>query len=128
MADHLMLVLSNSKPDIEDEFNDWYSNVHIRRIVDRLDPIDAAQRFVIAGSHRDVPTPYKYLALYWIREGKLAEAQAAMAWQGEERLEALAAGREPVIDRLDVFEGMPQAWFFSRLCDKYVADGAPTDD
>ena len=128
MVDHLMLVLSNSKPELEDEFNDWYSNVHIRQIVDRLDPIDAAQRFVLAGSHRDVPTPYKYLALYWIPEGKLAEAQVAMAWQGEERLEALADGREPVIGRLDVFDGSPQAWFFSKVCDRYVADGAPTDD
>ena len=128
MADHLMLVLSNAKPEIEDQFNDWYSHVHIREIVDRLDPIDAAQRFVVNGSHRDVPTPYKYLALYWIPEGKLAEARAAMAWQGAERLEALEAGREPVIGRLDVFEGMPQAWFFSKVCDKYVADGAATDD
>ena len=83
---------------------------------------------MLSGSHRDVPTPYKYLALYWIPEGKLAEAQAAMAWQGEERLEALAAGREPVINRIDVFEGMPQAWFFSPLCDKYVADGVAADD
>lgn len=128
MADHLMLVLSNAKPEIEDQFNDWYSNVHIREIVDRLDPIDAAQRFVLSGSHRDVPTPFKYLALYWIPEDKLAEAQAVMAWQGAERVEALAGGREPVIGRQDVFEGMPQAWFFSKLCDKYVADGAATDD
>ena len=128
MADHLMMVLSNAKPEIEDQFNDWYTNVHIREIVDRLDPIDSAERFVLSGAHRDVATPYKYLALYWIPEGKLAEAQAAMAWQGEERLEALAAGREPVINRIDVFEGMPQAWFFSPLGDKYVADGVSADD
>ena len=123
-----MLVLSNARPDVENEFNDWYSNVHIRQLVDRLEPIEAAQRFVLAGSHRDAPAPYKYLAFYWIPEGKLAEAQAAMAWQGEERVAALAAGREPVIGRLDVFEGSPQAWFFSQLCAKYVVDGAPTDD
>ena len=42
MADHLMVVLSNAKPEIEDQFKDWYSNVHIRELVDRLDPIDAA--------------------------------------------------------------------------------------
>ncbi|MEI8058320.1 MAG: hypothetical protein WCI29_13050 [Actinomycetes bacterium] len=128
MADHLMLVFSNAKPEIEDHFNDWYTNVHIRELVDRLDPIDAAQRFVLSGSHRDVATPYKYLAIYWIPEDKLAEAQAAMAWQGAERLEALAAGREPVINREDVFEGMPQAWFFSKVSDKYVGEGASAED
>jgi len=121
MADHLMMVLSNSKPDLEHEFNDWYTNVHIVELVDKLDPIVAAQRFVLSGVHREADAPYKYLALYWIPEGRLAEAQAIMKWQGEERLEALAEGRDPVISRLDVFEGLPQAWFFSKVSDKYCA-------
>jgi len=119
MADHLMMVLSNSKPDMEDEFNDWYTNVHIVELVDKLPPIEAAQRFVLSGVHRDVEAPFKYMALYWIPEGRLVEAQAAMKWQGEERVEAIAAGRDPVISRLDVFEGLPQAWFFSKVSEKY---------
>jgi len=128
MADHLMLVMSNSKPEIEDEFNEWYSNVHIVELVDRLDVFEAAQRFVLSGVHRAPDTPFKYLALYWIPEGRLAEAQAAMAWQGAERLEAEAAGRAPVIGRLDVFDGLPQAFFYSKVCEKYVADNADGDD
>jgi hypothetical protein len=128
MADHLMLVMSNSKPEIEDEFNEWYSNVHIVELVDRLDVFDAAQRFVLSGVHRDVEAPCKYLALYWIPEGMLAAAQAAIAWQGAERLEAEAAGRAPVIGRPDVFDGVPQAFFYSKLCEKYVASHAEGDD
>lgn len=120
MAEHLMMVLSNAKPGSEVMFNDWYSNVHIVELVDKLDPIESAQRFVLAGVHREVDAPYRYMALYWIPEGRLADAQAAMKWQGEERLEALAAGRDPVIGRLDVFEGLPQAWFFSSLTEKYT--------
>lgn len=116
-----MVVLSNSKVELDEEFNDWYSNVHIVELVDRLDVFEAAQRFVLTGVHRDIEAPYRYLALYWIRDGMLEAAKEAMRWQGVERLEAQAAGREPVINRLDVFEGQPQAYFFSSLCDRYEA-------
>jgi hypothetical protein len=120
MPEHLMMVLSNAKPEMEEVFNDWYTNVHIVELVDKLDPIESAQRFVLTGVHREVDAPYRYMALYWIPEDRLAEAQAAMKWQGEERVEALAAGRDPVIGRLDVFDGLPQAWFFSSISEKYT--------
>ena len=119
MADHLMVVLSNARPELEDEFNDWYTHVHIEEIVDRLDGFEAAQRFTLAGTHRGVVAPYKYLTLYWIPEGKLDAARTAIAWQSAERAEALAAGRQPVINRQDLFDGDPIAWFFSRVSDRY---------
>ena len=122
MADHLMMVLSNARPELENEFNDWYSKVHIVDIVDQLDGFIAAQRFVLSGEHADSAATFKYLALYWIQEDKLAEAQAAIAWQRAERGAAEAAGRQPVIPKLDVFAGETQAWFFSKISDKYAAD------
>ncbi len=124
MADHLMMVLSNARPGMEDEFNNWYSKVHIVDIVDKLDGIDAAQRFVLSGVQGSADGPYRYLALYWIPEGRLAEAQKAIAWQRLERAEAEAAGRDPVIPMRDVFAGDIQAWFFSKVCETYVVTGS----
>ena len=120
MADHLMVVLSNAKPGLEDEFNDWYTNVHIVEIVDKLDGVEAAQRFALSGVHRDVEAPFKYLSLYWIPEDKLDDAKAAFKWQAEERAQAYEAGREPFIDRRDVFEEQPRGWFFSKICERYT--------
>lgn len=119
MADHLMVVFSNARPGLEDEFNDWYSRVHIVDIVDKLPGFTTAQRFELSGVHGEETPPHRYLALYWIAEGRLAEAQAAIEWQRQERAEAVEAGREPVIPRRDVFDGPPAAWFFSKVSERY---------
>ena len=46
------------------------------------------------------PCPYRYLALYEIEEDQLETAYAQFRWQRQERAEALAAGREPMVIRL----------------------------
>jgi hypothetical protein len=123
MADNLMVVLSNSKPDLEDEFNDWYSNVHIVEVVDKLDGFEAAQRFALAPGQVEGDAPWMYLALYWIPDGKLEDAQAAIKGQRVEREEALAAGRAPMISKADVFEGNHHTWFFTKVSERYTAAG-----
>ena len=45
MASHLMVVLSNAKPGQEDEFNRWYSQVHVLDTINKLDGFLSAQRF-----------------------------------------------------------------------------------
>lgn len=123
MAENLMVVLSNAKPDLEDEFNDWYSNVHVAEVVDNLDGFEAAQRFSLAPGQVEGGAPWKYLALYWIPEGKLEDAQAAIKGQRKEREEALAAGRPPMISKADVFEGKHHTWFFSKVSERYTEQG-----
>jgi hypothetical protein len=124
-----MVVLSNARPDLEAEFNDWYTNVHIVEVVDRLDGFEAAQRFALSAGQVEAGSPYKYLALYWVPEDKLEDAQAAIKYQRQEREEALAAGREPLISKKDVFDGQHHTWFFSKISERYTsastADAVP---
>lgn len=119
MTEHLLLVFSNARPELEDEFNQWYSNVHVVDLVDKVDGIEAGQRFQLAGTYRDAATDYKYLAMYWIPEGKLDEARAGLQWQREEREQAEAAGRTPAVPKLDAFDGDVSALFFTSLTEKY---------
>ena len=121
MAEHLMLVFSNAKPELEDEFNDWYNTVHVVDLVDKIDGIVAGQRFQIAGTYRDAAADYKYLAMYWIPEGQLEAAQAGLRWQRADREEALAAGRAPAVPKFEEgFDGDVSALFFTSITEKYT--------
>lgn len=124
MADNLMVVLSNARPEREDEFNDWYSNVHIVEVVDRLDGFEAAQRYQLAPGQVEAGAPWKYLALYWIPDGQVETAQAAIKAQRKEREEAIAVGRPPMISKADVFDGKHQTWFFSKVSERYTGQDA----
>jgi hypothetical protein len=121
MAEHLLLVFSNARPELEDEFNEWYSKVHVVDLVDKIDGIQAGQRFQLAGTYRDAASDFKYLAMYWIPEGKLEAAQAGLRWQRADREEALAAGRTPAVPKLEeAFAGDVSALFFTSVTDKYT--------
>ena len=118
--DNLMVVLSNAKPSLEDEFNDWYSNVHIVEVVDNLDGFQAAQRFKLAPGQVEDGAEYKYLAIYQIPDDKLEAAQNAILFQRAEREEALAEGRVPLIsNRKELFDGSHSTWFFTSLGKPY---------
>lgn len=120
MAEHLLLVFSNARPELEDEFNEWYSKVHVVDLVDKIDGIEAGQRFQLAGTYRDSAADYKYLAMYWIPEDRIDEARAGLRWQRAEREEALAAGRTPAVPKLDAFDGDVSAMFFTSVTEKYT--------
>jgi hypothetical protein len=120
MTEHLLLVFSNAKPELADEFNDWYNKVHVVDLVDKIDGIVAGQRFEVAGTYRDSAADYKYLAMYWIPEDKLEAAQAGLKWQRADREEALAAGREPAVPKFEEgFDGDVSALFFTSITEKY---------
>lgn len=61
----VLLVFSNPLEDRHEEFNDWYTNVHIRDVM-RMPASIAVQRFVLAGDQPSgsVVSPYRYLAMY----------------------------------------------------------------
>jgi hypothetical protein len=111
-----MVVLSNSKPDRIDEFNDWYSNVHVLDVLNKLDGFTSAQRFELSDTPGPQQSPYRYLVLYEVPEDKLDTAYEQIQFQRTERAEALAAGREPLLvvsDALDPAEFV--SVFFSPL-------------
>lgn len=131
MASNVMVVLSNSKPNLDAEFNDWYTNVHIVDVVDKLDGFESAQRFELAPNQIE-SGEYRYLAIYEIAEGRLEDAQKAQAYQRQERAEALAEGRKPWIESRagELFDGEHRTWFFKSMGEAYhrgdsaAADGA----
>lgn len=120
MAANVMVVLSNSKPELDAEFNDWYTNVHVVDVVDKLDGFDSAQRFELAPNQIE-QGEYRYLAIYEIAEGRLEDAQRAQAYQRKERAEALAAGRKPWIESRagELFAGEHRTWFFKSMGEPY---------
>lgn len=60
-----LLVFSNPLDGRHEEFNDWYTNVHIRDVM-RMPASIAVQRFVLADEQPDEHrvSRYRYLALY----------------------------------------------------------------
>ena len=58
MAHYKLVVLSDALDDRDDEFNDWYDNVHLKDVL-AIDGIVAAQRFKLLSGDK-----WKYLALY----------------------------------------------------------------
>jgi hypothetical protein len=104
MGKHLMVVLSNAKPGREDEFNMWYTEVHVLNTINKLDGFVSAQRYRLADLAGAPEHPYRYLAIYEIEEDQLDTAFAQFGWQRQERAEALAAGREPLLTVSDALD------------------------
>lgn len=58
------LVFTNAVEGREDEFNDWYDNVHLSDVV-KVPGIVSGTRFKLSDVQRsDVPFKYKYAAVY----------------------------------------------------------------
>jgi hypothetical protein len=63
VAKAILLVMTEPLAGKEDEFNDWYSNVHLHELV-KVPGIAAAQRFMaVPWSNGEVPAQ-RYLAVY----------------------------------------------------------------
>jgi hypothetical protein len=78
MAKYTLLVLTNPVEGREDSFNDWYTNTHIKDVVN-VPGIVAAQRFKLAGAQlAPAPHPWGYLALYDVETDNLEHTVKAL--------------------------------------------------
>ena len=90
MARHLLVVMTNPTDGNEDEYNDWYSDVHLDEVVD-IPEFVSAQRFKLADTQlKDILTPeergdskhgesqHRYLALYEMEADTAADAVQAL--------------------------------------------------
>jgi hypothetical protein len=126
MAKHLMVVLSNSKPGKEDEFNHWYSDLHMLETINKLEGFASAQRFELATLPGAPDVPYHYLAVYEIEGDNLETAYEQFRWQRQERAEAVADGRDPVVSVSDTLD--PEFFlvgFFSAITDRVPSERTP---
>jgi hypothetical protein len=100
-----MMVFSDAVSGLEDDYNDWYSNVHLPEVIN-TDGFVAAQRFQSTGVG-DVPD-HQYLAIYEIQGDP--EAAAAALYAG-------TASRTPTS------EGLARpvtVWWYSAITDQFL--------
>ena len=76
MANSIFVVLTNPVEGREDEFNQWYSDIHVREVVD-IPGFVSAQRFALSDAQSAGAGPHKYLAIYEV-EGDPAAALEAL--------------------------------------------------
>lgn len=64
MQRYSLIVFTNPVEDREDEYNDWYTNIHLPDVL-RVPGVIGAQRFRRGETQRDAgPYPWRYLAIY----------------------------------------------------------------
>ncbi|HEX5714190.1 MAG TPA: hypothetical protein VFX85_12835 [Solirubrobacterales bacterium] len=65
MAVHRLIVFSAPTPGKEDEYNDWYNNIHLAEVIE-IPGFVAAQRFRLSDEQLPgfQPSPHKYLSIY----------------------------------------------------------------
>jgi len=77
MARHLLVVRTNPLEGKEDEFNRWYSETHIREVV-QIPGFESAQRFRRSADQIREPDEFAYLALYELETDDLAATLKAL--------------------------------------------------
>ncbi len=76
MSNSVLVVLTNPVAGKEDEYNAWYSDIHLREVVD-IPGFVSAQRFKLADAQMGPAGDHRYLAVYEV-EGDPADALAAL--------------------------------------------------
>lgn len=66
-----MLVYIRPLEGKEDEFNDWYNNIHLQEVV-AIDGFISAQRYELTAAQQMPDQDYKYLALYELDDENVA--------------------------------------------------------
>jgi hypothetical protein len=109
VASHVLMVMSNPVEGREDEYNEWYDNVHLGEVL-QVPGFVAARRYAAAGSVRGGDSPYRYLSIYEIEADDLESATAA--------LQAAVRGMRmsDAIDTVDV-----AAWGFTAVGERQVS-------
>ena len=106
MGRHILVVMTNATEGRDAEFNEWYSNTHLREVID-IPGFVAAQRFKLADTQIGGPNEYQYLAIYEIEAADAGTALKALqdARPHLKMTDALAAKRDlwaytPIGDRV----------------------------
>lgn len=96
-----MLVFTNPRPGRDDEYNDWYSNVHLKDLLS-IPGVVGAQRFRRVISDPDGQPQYSYLAVY--------ELDRDFGEVAKELGERAGAGAMVISEALDSEGALITAW------------------
>ena len=110
MAKYLVVVMTNPRDGMEDEYLDHYVNTHLDDVL-RTTPFTSAQHFSLQ-AQKGEPSPHGHMAVY--------ETEAESAEEVIEQLEANRDDREQSksINRRDA-----ALWIFSPNGEKHVVGG-----
>lgn len=97
---HLVLILSEPTEGREDEFNDYYENLHLREVLETTQ-LKTAQRFKLV-EQTGGPCPLSYLAVYETEADDPAEILRDIAETRRKRQQSDALNRRTA--RVWVFE------------------------
>ena len=115
-----MVVLTNpSDASREDEFNQWYDEVHVPDVL-QIEGIVAATRYRISDARLDpaAPVDHRYLALYEIEAEDVGAVLNAL-------VEGAGTGALRMSDVLQM-DPMPSMTIFERVTDRVTAPTAAT--
>lgn len=107
MAKHLLTVFTNPVVGKEDEYNDWYTNIHLSDVL-KVPGIVAAQRFKLSEAKLLGDTPYQYMAIYEIEAEDLQPVIDALNQAAESGMMISSA--------LDIEKAV--GWVFSPITDR----------
>ena len=77
MARHILTVFTNAAEGRDDEFNDWYSNIHVQEVVE-IPGFVSAQRFKLSDEQMGGGSDYRYLAIYDVEANSVGDALQAL--------------------------------------------------
>ncbi len=97
-----LIVLSNAADGRDDEFNDWYTNVHLGEVL-ALGPFVSAQRYKI-GDTQIFPQTHGYVAIYDF-EGDPQAAVDALTLRADE-LNMSDALADPMVVVIEPLTGL----------------------
>jgi hypothetical protein len=115
MSQSALIVFSNPTDGSEDEYNRWYSDVHLDEVLE-LPGFTAARRFELSDAQLDgyPASRHRYVAIYEI-EGDAHDALARL-------VEALEAGRLVLPATIEVDSITP--WCFAPITERVTAMAA----
>ena len=92
-----MLVFTNAVEGRDDEFNDWYDNVHLKEVLE-LPEFTAATRYRLSDGQLFPDQPHRYLAVYEFK-GESTDAVAALgaAAAGFNMSDAMASDQNVIL-------------------------------
>ena len=83
MVRQLFMVLSEAAEGRENEYNEWYENIHLDEVI-QTSAVVSAQRFKLA-EQRGAEAPNRYLAVYEVETDDPAEVFPSLDAKGTER-------------------------------------------
>ncbi len=111
MEKHFLMVLTNPVEGQEEEYNEWYTNTHVKDVLG-IPGFVAAQRFKLSGEQLMGDAPYRYLAIYEIETDNLQATMAALGKASE--------GDGMVISSALDMEALA-SWIFTPITDRVVS-------